>query len=278
MALSYDGTGFAGWAIQPGLRTVQGELELTLGRVLRLPGAPRVMCAGRTDAGVHARAQVAHCDVPRASWESFSVRGEAMVLHRLRGALPRDLRVGALGVAPAGFDARFSARARRYAYRVCDDVAGPDPLARGYVLHRTGERGARVDLDAMNAAAACLLGEHDFAAFCRRRDGASTVRTLQELQWRREPAGVDAGLAVMHVQADAFCHSMVRALVGTLLAVGYGRAPVGRPGELLAGRVRTPDSEVVPARGLCLEQVVYPPDAEVGVAASQARRFRGGDC
>ena len=161
--LGYDGTGFAGWAVQPGLRTVQGEVELALGRVLRLPGAPRTACAGRTDTGVHARGQVAHSDVPAAAWAAVSARGGQFVLRRLHGALPPDL-AHRRGPAPDGFDARWSARSRSYSYRVSDGPAGPDPLLRSWVLHHRGDRGAPLDLEAMNHAAQDLLGEHDFAA------------------------------------------------------------------------------------------------------------------
>jgi tRNA pseudouridine38-40 synthase len=271
LQIGYDGTDFSGWAVQPDHRTVQGELELALGRVLRLPASPRTVCAGRTDTGVHARGQVAHCDVPLASWASCAEPGETVVLRRLRSALPADLLVRAIGPAPEGFDARFAALSRRYAYRVCDDVAGPDPLLRRTALHRTGPGGAALDLGAMNEAAQPLLGEHDFAAFCRRRDGASTVRTLLALRWRRDAAGQ----ATMDVHADAFCHTMVRSLAGALLAVGMGRVPPTEPARLLAGRVRDPRAVVLPALGLCLEAVHYPPDSELPAVAARARRFRG---
>lgn len=272
IALGYDGTDFAGWARQPGLRTVQGELETALGHVLRLPDPPRTVVAGRTDAGVHARGQVAHSDLATAAWAALASR-PGLALHRLRSALPADVRVTAVEVAPPGFDARWSVTARRYAYRVADDPTGPDPLARRYVWHRTGAHGARLDLEAMNAASGPLLGEHDFAAFCKRREGASTVRTLRELRWRRGTDGVDAGLVVLDVEADAFCHSMVRSLVGALVPVGQGRAPVGSPAELLAGRAR--NLEPAPPHGLSLEAVTYPPDPELAPAAARAKRVRG---
>ncbi|HEY7857936.1 MAG TPA: tRNA pseudouridine(38-40) synthase TruA [Candidatus Nanopelagicales bacterium] len=271
MDVGYDGTGFAGWAVQPDLRTVQGEVELALGRVLRMDHSPRIVCAGRTDTGVHARGQVAHSDVPRPAWESFAERGDAFVLRRLRSALPRDIQVARVAVAPEGFHARWSASWRRYAYRVCDLLAGPDPLARSYVLHRTGLDGAPLLLDAMNEAAQALLGEHDFAAFCRARLGASTVRTLHELHWSRDRHG----LALLDVRADAFCHSMVRSLAGSLLEVGAAGGRPARPAELLAERVRDPHAQVAPAHGLVLEEVRYPPDRDLGDAAIRARRFRG---
>lgn len=267
--LAYDGTDFHGWARQPGLRTVQGELEAALGTVLRLPGPVRVTCAGRTDAGVHARGQVAHADVPESALQACDT---ARLLRRLAGALPADVRVNGVRRAPEGFDARWSVRSRSYAYRVSDAPGGADPLMRRHVLHRTRRGGEPLDLDAMNEAAAPLLGEHDFCAFCRARAGASSVRTLLELEWRREEG---TGLAVMHVTADAFCHSMVRALVGALLPVGEGRRPVEWPAAILAGMRRDPDADVAPALGLTLERVAYAEDADLAAQAERARRVRG---
>jgi len=231
-----------------------------------------VVCAGRTDAGVHARGQVAHADV--GAGELDAVGGAARVLARLAGVLPEDVRVRAVVPAPDGFDARWSARARTYAYRVSDAPGGADPLVRSHVLHHTGRRGAALDLEAMNAAAAALLGEHDFAAYCRAREGASSLRTLVDLRWVRE---ADSGLAVMWISADAFCHSMVRAVVGALLPVGDGRRAVAWPGEILAGGRRDPDADVAPARGLCLERVDYPEDADLAAQAARAKRFRGAE-
>ncbi len=270
--LGYDGTAFSGWARQPERRTVQGELELALSRVLRVPEL-RTVCAGRTDAGVHARGQVAHCDVPEPAWQDCAARGAGYPLQRLARALPPDIRVTALGVAPDGFDARWSASGRRYAYRISDDPVGPDPLQRTYAWHRTAARGSRLDVTAMNEAARALLGEHDFAAYCKRRQGASTVRTLRELRWRRAQDGFEAGLVVAEVAADAFCHSMVRSLVGALVRVGAGTADVDYPAGLLAGGVRR--LEPAPPHGLSLESVAYPPDADLAAAAVRARRVRG---
>ncbi|MGD9955331.1 MAG: tRNA pseudouridine(38-40) synthase TruA [Candidatus Nanopelagicales bacterium] len=272
LGIAYDGTGFAGWARQPGLRTVQGTLEQALTTVLRTEEPVRLAVAGRTDAGVHARGQVAHADVPAESWDALAARGEDVVVRRLAGVLPDDVRVHEAVVAPEGFDARWSALSRTYAYRVSDRPGGADPLLRSHVLHHTGPRSTPLDLGAMNAAAAGLLGEHDFASFCKRREGSSTVRTLLELHWVRE---TDTGLVVMHVRADAFCHSMVRALVGVLLPVGDGRRPVEWPAEVLARVRREPDAEVAPPTGLSLEHVEYPPDAELAAQAERAKRVRG---
>lgn len=260
--LGYDGTGFAGWASQPGLRTVQGELEAALATVLRAPTV-RVTCAGRTDAGVHARGQVVHVDVPAASYADQG--SEHALGRRLAGVLPADIGVRALTVAPEGFDARFSPLWRRYAYRISDAAYGPDPLRRHDVLaHRRP-----LDVAAMAAAAQPMTGEHDFAAYCRQREGATTVRTLLELSWRRED-----DLVVATVVADAFCHSMVRALVGAAVAVGEGRREVGWPAEVLAGRQRVSDVQVAPALGLTLEEVRYPPDDELAARANMTRNRR----
>ncbi|WP_432570425.1 tRNA pseudouridine(38-40) synthase TruA [Kineococcus sp. SYSU DK005] len=272
--LGYDGTGFAGWAEQPGLRTVQGELTRALGRVLRLEPPPRATVAGRTDAGVHARGQVVHVDVPPAALAAAPGRSgstpEVALVRRLAGVLPPDVRVHAVRRAPAGFDARFSALRRRYAYRVSDHPAGAPPLRRHDVLaHRRP-----LDAAAMDAAARSLVGLHDFAAYCRPRAGATTVRTLLAYSWRREEQGPDAGLLVADVRADAFCHSMVRALVGAALAVGEGRREVDWPARVLGLAVRDPAVAVVAAHGLCLEEVSYPADADLAARAREARAVR----
>ena len=264
--LAYDGGAFHGWAAQPELRTVQGELEAALATVLRSPEISTV-CAGRTDTGVHARGQVVHLDVgddvlPAAAGRSEGEPGAA-VARRLNGVLAADVRVRRVVPAPDGFDARFSPWWRRYAYRVCDGV--PDPLTRDHVLAWPRP----LDVDAMNEASSSLLGLRDFAAYCKQREGATTVRTLLDLGWVRE-----GDLLVGTVRADAFCHHMVRSLVGALLAVGEGRRPVAWPGEVLGMGVRDPAVTVVPAHGLTLEEVGYPPDHELAGRAEQARSKR----
>jgi tRNA pseudouridine38-40 synthase len=260
--LSYDGTEFAGWAAQPGQRTVEGVLSQTLGHVLRLPTAIRLTVAGRTDAGVHARGQVAQADVPARAWAAHA---DAAV-RRLSRALPPDLRVRAIAPAPAGFDARFSALWRRYAYRICDDPARADPLRR----HDTLWNPRPLDLTAMNEAASLLLGERDFAAFCRRREGATTVRALRRLDWQRDADGVAVGCVI----ADAFCHNMVRALVGALIRVGEGARPGSWPAAVLAAAVRDPGVQVVPPHGLSLEEVRYPEPGQLAARAALTRRVR----
>lgn len=249
--VAYDGRSFCGWAAQPGLRTVQGTLSEALAVVLRLPaggGDPvRLTVAGRTDAGVHARGQVCSLDADLGELTVTQLR------QRLARLLPEDVVVRRVDVAPDGFDARFSAVWRRYAYRVCDDLSALDPLRRHEVLRWP----RRLDEAAMNDAASSLLGEHDFAAFCRRREGVSTVRDLYEVTWSRH-----AGQLTCRVVANAFCHNMVRSLVGCLLAVGEGKQPVGWAGEVLAAGVRDSRILVVAPHGLTLEEVGYPP-AEV---------------
>jgi tRNA pseudouridine38-40 synthase len=270
--LSYDGTGFHGWAVQPGLRTVQGELEAALARILRVPAVP-VTCAGRTDTGVHARGQVVHLDVGEeplvaAAGRSAAPPVEALV-RRLNGVLGADVRVRAGTEAPPGFDARFSASWRRYAYRIADTPSTLDPLMRNHVLWWRRPLDERL----MNDAAPALLGEHDFAAYCRPRPGATTVRELLELRWQRSPGGILEAT----VRADAFCHSMVRALVGCLVTVGEGRRPPSWPAEVLTAGKRDPAVQVMPAHGLTLEEVAYPPDEELAARAERTRvvRVRG---
>jgi tRNA pseudouridine38-40 synthase len=260
--LGYDGSAFSGWARQPGRRTVEQVLDEALAMVLRLSSAPGLTVAGRTDAGVHARGQVCHCDVPASAWHEHG----PSVLRRLRSVLPADMRVTAAALAPAGFDARFSATSRRYTYRISHDPTGVDPVRRGDVLwHRRP-----LDVDAMRSAASELLGEHDFAAFCKRRKGASTVRTLRELTWTREARG----LLVASVVADAFCHNMVRSLVGACVAVGEGRRPASWVGEALVSAERSSAVTVMPPHGLTLEEVTYPADAELAARALASRRLR----
>ncbi len=267
--LAYDGTDFHGWAAQPSLRTVQGTLEAALAQVLRLD-AVAVTCAGRTDTGVHARGQVVHVDVEEDVLESAAGRSTSpapeALLRRLNGVLPGDVRVHRVVVAAEGFDARFSALWRRYAYRIADAPELVDPLVRKAVLAWP----RRLDLDAMNEAAGQLTGEHDFAAFCRKREGATTIRTLKDLSVARD----DSGLAVATVRADAFCHSMVRALMGCLVAVGEGRREPAWAGQVLAAGARDPGVTVMHAHGLTLEEVAYPVDEELAAQASAARVVR----
>jgi tRNA pseudouridine38-40 synthase len=272
--LAYDGTEFSGWAAQPGRRTVEGELGAALARVLRLTEPPALVVAGRTDAGVHARGQVVHVDLaPDVLGTAAGSTGGAVteaLSRRLAGVLPDDVVVRRVSLAPNGFDARFAATQRRYSYRVCDDGGALDPVRRRETLLVRG----RLDVPAMNAASAQLAGLHDFAAFCRRREGATTVRTLLEYTWHRDSTDAGEGLVVARVVADAFCHSMVRALVGAVLEVGRGRRDVAWPRQLLVAVVRDPTAPVVPAHGLCRHEVTYPPDDQLAQRVTQARARR----
>ncbi len=270
--LAYDGGGFHGWAAQPGLRTVQGDLGDALRTALRVERVDLV-CAGRTDTGVHARGQVVHLDVDPEDLVGTAGRStdpplEALV-RRVNGILAPDVRVRRAAQAGAGFDARFSALWRRYSYRVADTDEVVDPLQRSYVLAWP----RALDLGAMNEASAALVGRHDFASFCKQREGATTIRTLLELTWQRD----EAGRAVATVRADAFCHRMVRSLVGCLLAVGDGRRGPEWAGEILRAAVRDPSVTVAHAHGLTLEEVAYPADAELGERARQTRARRHAD-
>lgn len=258
--ISYDGTALRGWARQPGQRTVQGELELGLATVLRHDVDLTV--AGRTDAGVHAIGQVAHTDLPA----ELVARHEARLLRRLRGVLPPDLAVTAARVVPPDFDARFAALARHYVYRLTDADAGPPPLRRA----DTAAWSRRLDVAAMRVAATLLLGQHDFAAYCRRREGATTIRTLLDLDVAR-----DGDVIEIRAAADAFCHSMVRSLVGALIAVGEGRRRAGWPASLLALTARANDVPVAPAGGLTLIRVDYPADDELAARSLVTRARRG---
>lgn len=257
--VAYDGKDFSGWATQPGLRTVQGTLEEWIRQVLRLSEPVALICAGRTDAGVHARGQVTHVDLPDdAPTDTLE--------HRLRRVLPPDVVVSRARPAPAGFDARFSAIWRRYVYRINDGTAPMDPLLRGHV---TPVRGP-LDLTAMNDAAQLLIGLKDFAPFCRRHEGATTIRTLLTLHAERD----DRGDVAYTVRADAFCHSMVRSLMGAMTAIGTGQRDRSWLTEVLTATARHSSVQVMPAHGLCLEEVGYPPDTDLAARAVRARTKR----
>lgn len=295
--IAYDGSAFLGWAKQPGLRTVQGELEAALATVFGRYGTPPTLTvAGRTDAGVHATGQVAHLDLSPAQFASLkrmdrgrperskptrngSARGEALakaslpdgpaaLVRRLNGiaGLDSDIHVSRVSLAPAGFDARFSAVWRRYEYRV-SDAAGPrNPLERNRTLWYPAE----LDVALMDEAARSLVGLHDWASYCKPRDGATTIRTLQEFGWSREADGV----LVARVKADAFCHSMVRSLVGATIAVGEGKLTAERLLWLREELTRSSEFKVVPAKGLTLVELGYPDDADLAARAGQTRARR----
>jgi len=271
--IAYDGTEFAGWAVQGELRTVAGVLDDALSTVFRRP--VRVFGAGRTDTGVHAAGQVAHVDVPAAALAHVRPRrprtGAAEFLalvRRLARFLPDDVRVREIARAPDGFDARFSALRRHYEYRLSTAPYGVEPQQSRFVTAWPRP----IDVDAMTAASKPLLGLHDFAAFCRQRPGATTIRDLQRLDWDR-----DGDLVITRVSADAFCWSMVRSLVGALLAVGDGRRTAEWCASLLNATRRSSAFAAAPARGLTLVGVDYPPDDQLAARIAVTRELRSVD-
>ena len=255
--LSYDGTNFSGWAIQPDRRTVQQCIEEAIRTVAQAKA--ETIVAGRTDAGVHATGQVIHVDVP----ESLELDDLAYKLNRI---LDEDIRINQTQVAPTAFHARFSALRRYYEYRILDENKVIPPLAR----FNTAPWYRGLEVDQMNDASALLLGTHDFAAFCKFREGATTIRTLETYKWRRDRDGYLVG----DVVADAFCYSMVRNLVGAIVCVADGRKESDWISTLLENKERVSDSLVFPARGLSLYKVDYPDDAELleRAAKTVARR------
>ena len=257
--LAYDGTNFAGWAKQPDQRTLQEELESAISLIVRAKADSIV--AGRTDAGVHATYQIIHVDVPEAELdiENFA--------YRLNRILDEDLRIFSVKEAPANFHARFSATSRQYIYKIADGAAVVPPIERFDVApwFRT------LDVDALNEASSKMIGERDFAAFCKFREGSTTIRNLTTFNWYRLPNGYLAA----DVIADAFCYSMVRNLIGAAVCVGEGRFDKDWMGQMLANKVRVSDSYVFPAKGLTLTNVTYPKDEELPdrAAMTLARRI-----
>jgi tRNA pseudouridine38-40 synthase len=235
--LAYDGTGFRGFAKQPGVRTIQGTLEESLGRILG--AVPKLSVGGRTDAGVHAEGQVV----------SFGGDAEPERLQRsLNRMLAPEVVVRRARRVPAGFDARHSATAREYRYRIRTSEV-PDPFTARYEWHRPG----RYRLAAMRRGARLLVGEHDFASFCRPpQDGSSTRRNLRRLSVRRE-----GQLLEVRAEADSFLHQMVRSLVGTLVDVGEGRIEADAIPRILKARSRQAAGSVAPADGLVLVAIRY---------------------
>ena len=249
--IAYDGTNFSGWARQPGKRTVQEMVEEVISRIARHDVDSVV--AGRTDAGVHATGQVIHIDIPETPFaDGLSYKDLRYKLNRI---LDEDVRIMEISDAPEGFHARFSALRRVYTYKILDNNDVIPPLSRYDVApwYRP------LDADLMNQASALVLGHHDFAAFCKFKEGGTTIRTLEKYQWQRD----EAGLLVAEVIADAFCYSMVRNLVGAVVCVADGRKDPSWMAELLANKERVSDSLVFPARGLSLTRVDYPSDQEL---------------
>lgn len=262
---AYDGTDFAGFAKQPDLRTVQGELLAALEQIF---GAAQddfgMRVAGRTDAGVHADHQVCHIDLDQAQLKRLG-RAE-LSAKRLNGLLPEDVRVLDVGLAPAGFDARFSASGRSYRYLIADGLCAPNPKRARYCLEQIGA----LDVAAMNEAAKSLLGLRDFGAFCKPREGASTIRRLRKISVKRAKSGE----IEVFLEADAFCHNMVRSIVGALIAVGQGRLSAAELAEIQLAAKRTSKFKVVDPRGLTLVGVSYPRPERLGQQAEKARNRR----
>lgn len=269
--LAYDGTAFHGWARQgqSDLRTVQKVLEDSLALVLRHP--IELTVAGRTDAGVHAAGQVAHFDIPREALDTRSIDGEPeRLVRRLARLLPEDVRIHRCSFAPEGFDARFSALRRHYIYRITTADRGALPTR----CTDTATWPHDVDIDVMQATADVLIGLHDFAAFCKYREGATTVRELQKFQWRDVSTDLEPQVYEAHVVADAFCWSMVRSLVGACMVAGEGKREQGFAQSLLCEDSRSSRVPVAPARGLSLVRVDYPADNELAQRAVETRAVR----
>ncbi|MBW3092670.1 tRNA pseudouridine(38-40) synthase TruA [Bifidobacterium sp. 82T10] len=299
--LAYDGGGFYGWAKQPALRTVQGEIEAALHRILRVPDDPsspeaqaeplRLVVAGRTDTGVHASHQVCHVDVSPETLARavghMDVTPTVALMRRLQRLLPADIAVRSVAPAPDGFDARFSALERTYVYRIADRGSEVDPRTRGFVLHIDDD----LDLDAMNAAAAMTIGLHDFGSFATPNPGGTTIREVKTAYWRRVPArplvdeadamgeryrtpAVESGLLCFTIVADAFARNMVRSLVGGCVQVGCGKRSL----DWFAGKMATPLREgstgPIAPQGLTLERIAYPADDQLAARAEAIRAKR----
>jgi len=267
--LAYSGTDYAGWAIQPHHRTIQGALEQALAVALRIElHQARVVVAGRTDAGVHAVHQVCHLDLP----EDYAISSHALgqLPNRVQGALAtQQIVIRSIAEAPVGFDARFSALSREYRYRIADGASLKNPLQATFTVWN------RYQLDgaAMDQLGLALLGLHDWASFCRPRVGATTIRELTHYRWARDEDGV----LVATVIADAFCHSMVRSLVGAAVAVGRAKLSIAEVLELRDAKKRTSEFPTMPAHGLSLIAIRYPRDKELASRATLTRNKRDAD-
>jgi len=271
MVLGYDGAAYNGWARQPNVTGVQQLVEEALETLIRR--RVRVVVAGRTDAGVHARRQVVHLDLTQEEFDGLPRRsplapGPALV-RRINGILGRQdgaVWVHEAEVAPEGFDARFSALARRYSYRIADGIERWDPLTR----HLTTWHREPLDVEAMNREAQTVLGRHDFLTYCKPRPDATTIRTLQEFSFTR----TEDGVILAHLKADAFCHNMVRALIGAAMMVGDGREQPGFLASRLEEMVRDSKTKLAHPRALVLEEVYYPNADQLAARALQTRAKR----
>ena len=297
--LAYDGGAFYGWARQPTLRTVQGELEQALHTILRVPADDpdeplRLTVAGRTDTGVHALHQVCHLDVGESTLDRcvghMGVPAPEALFRRLSRMVPDDIAIHAVSVAPEGFDARFSALERTYVYRICDDARPVDHRMRGFVLALDD----RLDLDAMNAAAAMTIGLHDFGSFATPNPGGTTIREVKQAYWSRIPVSslvpggaggagtaggytvpaAESGLVCFTIVADAFARNMVRSLVNACVKVGQGRKDLDWFAEKMATPLREGSTGPIAPQGLTLEHVAYPPDDHLAARAEAIRAKR----
>lgn len=297
--LAYDGGAFYGWARQPTLRTVQGELEQALHTILRVPADDpdeplRLTVAGRTDTGVHALHQVCHLDVGESTLDRcvghMGVPAPEALFRRLSRMVPDDIAIHAVSVAPEGFDARFSALERTYVYRICDDARPVDPRMRGFVLALDD----RLDLDAMNAAAAMTIGLHDFGSFATPNPGGTTIREVKRAHWSRIPVSplvpgasggagtaggytvpaAESGLVCFTIVADAFARNMVRSLVNACVKVGQGRKDLDWFAEKMATPLREGSTGPIAPQGLTLEYVAYPAADQLAARAEAIRAKR----
>lgn len=264
--IAYDGSNFCGWSKQPERRTVQSEVESALQKLTRVH--VETIVAGRTDAGVHASGQVVHVDIPDMEIGPYSKKDDWNIdelPYRLNRILDEDVRILSASIAPVGFHARFSALRRYYQYKIVDNNRPILPMRRFDVApwYRP------LDVDVMNQASALLIGENDFAAFCKFRQGGTTIRTLEKFSWVRSEEGLKA-----EIVADAFCYSMVRNLVGAVVCVADGRFSVDWVKEVLDNRKRVSDSLVFPSRGLTLLHVDYPPEDQFLTRIEETLRRR----
>lgn len=294
--LAYDGTGFYGWAKQPDMRTVQGEIERVLHTVLRVPDDDRteplrLTVAGRTDTGVHASHQVCHLDVNEETLQRcvghMDVPAHIALERRLQRMLPTDIAIHAVRNAPDGFDARFSALERTYVYRIADRSSVVDPRSRNFVLHIDDH----LDIESMNQAAAMTIGLHDFGSFATPNPGGTTIREVKTAYWRRieerplvadgttmgeryRTPAMESGLLCFTIVADAFARNMVRSLVNGCVQVGTDKRSV----EWFAGKMATPLREgstgPIAPQGLTLEHIEYPEDDLLAVRAEAIRAKR----
>ncbi len=263
--LAYDGTDFSGWAKQPGHKTIQGDLEAALTQLFgESHDGFGMRVAGRTDAGVHASHQVCHIDVTTDQLKRLG--RTPLSTKRLNSLLVPEIAILSVVLAPAGFDARFSATGRKYHYLIADQIAKPDPKRNRFVLSLPRV----VDENVMAEAAEKLVGLKDFGAFCKPRAKATTIRNLKKLEVLR----LKDGLIQITLEADAFCHNMVRAIVGAIVSVAEQRLSVDELELVQKGAKRTSKFRVVAPHGLSLEAVSYPPDTKMGAQAQIARKRR----